>query len=527
MVLMTCSQYGKTVYLINRILHEAIKHWGEWLGYYFPDYLLAGEFSKNRFRTTVNGIPQLREYLGQEISETGRKETQDNVRARRFGMSIIYFLSVCGKTATEGFPMFGIFFDEVRRMMLTDIAKAEQRVTGRLNPIDLKASTAGTPDCDIDFYYQQSTQNEWISRCNCPDGVNLPRSFPDCLGKSNGTTPSLAKYGDNHFYVCPRCSTVIDDPQNGDYVSMQPNREIAGYQLSKIVSPVYTAERLYQEYIHAESIREFYNSGLGLPYIDKESQPIDLETLYACETYPRWEDRGDNCGMGIDSMGGYNVVTIKKRLDNGHHATVHLEIVVGDDPWERCGELMNRYDCTCIADQKPNINEAVRFAKKFPGRVWLAYYNEGEDGEMVEWMDKVDKKTTDPSPKELKFKFMVRIHRFKAIEWSLERFVNRENSLPPRRGLTQVLPKKDGRVILSAGMKLGIPEPCYVAQEVYYYHLQKIAKRTMTIRTKEGEDTGKRKMVWVNLGLDPHFVHANLYADLALMRRKKLQFCFV
>jgi len=49
---------------------------------------------------------------------------------------------------------------------------------------------------------------------------------------------------------------------------------------------------------------------------------------------------------------------------------------------------------------------------------------------------------------------------------------------------------------------------------MFWVHLQKVARRKEMIN----ESQGKFRMVFENIGLDPHFLHADLYCELALSR---------
>ena len=58
-------------------------------------------------------------------------------------------------------------------MSMTDISLAEQRISHSEYPVNIKLSTAGYPGTDIDYYYSLTNQQEWHTRCRCPDGIVL------------------------------------------------------------------------------------------------------------------------------------------------------------------------------------------------------------------------------------------------------------------------------------------------------------------------------------------------------------------
>ena len=92
---------------------------------------------------------------------------------------------------------------------------------------------------------------------------------------------------------------------------------------------------------------------------------------------------------------------------------------------------------------------------------------------------------------------------YKVLEWSLQRFRQRDNELPPPRGLVQTLTDTHG-----------LRRPLFVSEEVYYPHL----KAMISKKEVRNAETGEYSMVMINLGMDPHLAHANAYADVALQR---------
>jgi hypothetical protein len=63
---------------------------------------------------------------------------------------------------------------------------------------------------------------------------------------------------------------------------------------------------------------------------------------------------------------------------------------------------------------------------------------------------------------------------------------------------------------------VGRPVVLRLCEQMFWIHLQKVARRKEVI----DESQGKFRMVFENIGLDPHFLHADLYCELALSRVK-------
>lgn len=503
-VWMCGAQVGKTVGGFLTLVWLALYFWGKYLGYFLPDQAMAMIFSDVRFKPMAKSIPEIRPLWGENPgADEGDKRKTDQKRVRSIGASQIFFSYMQGATSTESIPMLGVVFDEVRKMLEGDIERAEERISHSPYPINFKFSTAGYPDANIDKYFKQSNQHKFHSDCNCRDGVVLSDVFPDCIGDRNG----------EYFYICPTCRTIVKNPRQGRWIPHNPDSKIVGYHIPQTLSCRQTPEKLLRAFEEAKDLQEFFNSKLGVAYLAPESRIVTTDHLKATVNPDlQWLKSGTNCAMGIDQMGGFNVVTIRywgeKGLNGAHKSRLaHIEFVYSDDPWERCDELMQQYDVSvCVSDALPNINEARRFAKRWPGRVWLADYSyEAKgDGDICAWGDRPTQTHSErKSSEEIKNKYTVKISRYHGIEWNLMKYVHRLKEQPHEKGIVAEIQDAAGR-----------PKTVHLCEDVFWVHLQKVARRKIWI----DETQGKFKMVFENIGLDPHCLHADLYCELALSR---------
>lgn len=545
--LMAGAQTGKSVLLMINLLRDAVIYWGQMLGYYFPDQHLPRAFSTRRFAPFVRQSPIIGPWLGKA---TSKGKGQDAVFTRTLGPTTMFFLTVAGRSSTEGLPMKGVYFDEVRRMQPGDIERAMERTSAQVMPRDIKVSTAFYPESDIHKYFLEGDQRWFhtIGGCNCKDGVILSRRFPDCIEDlSNATTRVLRKveraydkaglpylgmlpadierYG-QAVYRCPVCGELIVDPRDGYWVPEVESNYPHSYQMPQMLSPTYSAARVLYKHEHSEDIQEFYNSTIGIPWIDPETQPVRPEHLKACvRTGLRWwanmseawrRKHAHNCAMGVDVQAGYNIVVIKKLAPNGKFRTVHLEVVHGDDPWKLTARFMVEYDVRiAVVDGEPHWNEAFRFVKAFPGRAWVADETDGKVGKMVSWKDL--SKNKDQRGDETRFKYGVTIHRTKGLRWSLDRWVKGLNETPHPTKLVQRLPVQKGKVRLTSGLRVGRWRPTPICRDVYWPHMQAVAFRKI-YTTEEAERQGRYQYRAEHVAIDPHFAHADMFADVALAR---------
>jgi hypothetical protein len=495
MTLIKGAQIGASVWAMLGLIFLAVQFPGRKMGYFLPDQSMSYLFSGDRFKPMVQSNPLIGQMLGEASAGT------DNMRLRMIGQSSIFFSYMGGTTSTESLPLLGIYFDEVRRMAMTDVSLAEQRISHSEYPVNIKLSTAGYPGTDIDYYYSLTNQQEWHTTCQCPDGVVLADIFPECLGF----------HGDEVFYRCPRCSTVIDNPQDGRYLAHAPMKDALGFRIPQTLSlaPLHKPAALWARYTNPKEDRgEFYRSVLGRPYVDPESQLVTEEDLLACENRElEWQRTGTNAVLGVDCMGGFAWCVVKMLAPNGKHRLLHLECIEDDDPLgARLDALMRDFDVSCaVIDMLPNWNDGMRAAKRWMPRLFLATY--ANHDMMIAWQDRMRPKKLKPNEKDIRdsFRFRVTLNRYKVLEWSLQRFRDRANEMPHRKGLVQTLTDEHG-----------IRRPVAVCEEVYWQHLQ----RMVTKKEIRNDETGEFKMTMINLGMDPHLAHANAYSDVALQRTR-------
>lgn len=554
-VVMAGAQTGKTGMILSRVVWALLYYYGAMFGFYFPDDNLPKAFSVSRFAPFVRGNQVLREWVGRDTIDG---KGQDATRSRTLGSSRIFFLTTGGKTSTESMPFKGIFFDEVRRMAEGDVQRAEERTSAQLNPLDWKVSTAGHPNQDIDAYFKRGKQSYFHTECRCPDGVILSTHGPECILDLRKATPAMRRKVDHAFahagipnlgfrnrqegevlagfhacYYCPVCGTILPNPREGWWAPESPDAYTESWQLGQHLSPSVPAARLLQKIDRPNEpvdMQEVWNSGFGLPYIDQDRMPVQIDHLMQCADdsiewaahlpYRQRMKVYPNTAMGVDVQNGYNVVVVKA-LVGRKYRTIHLEIAAGDDPWIRTAQIMHEYDvASAVVDAQPAWNEALRFAKAFRPRVYLAYFNDNEHTEMVKWRDT----GAQPSQRgETRFPYTVQIQKLKAYKWSAGRWTRRMNDLPNPRRLIQKLPLHNGRALLTPNLRAGSMGPVPLCRDLYFHHWTRIAFENKYEGDKEKAREGKRKEVVIGVGLDPHFADADVYANVALSRLAPVQ----
>lgn len=350
---------------------------------------------------------------------------------------------------------------------------------------------------------------------NCPDGVILSEVWPDCVAVTT----------DEIYYRCPRCKLRIQDPQNGRFIPHNPGADVSSYHIHQMMSKFITPAEVWRTFQTTQNIKEFYNAKLGKPYVDEENVPIREEDLIACEnTDIYWgpvKSRKSQVAMGVDQMSGVNYVVIAERTPTKKRI-IHFEIIDSMNsiymeadkritPFKRLYKLMKEFDVDmCIIDAMPNANEAMEFARAFPRRVFVSWYidSHGTNRDIVQWGDRAkDKMNIRRGGPKIKFKYTVVMNRYLSIEFALSEIANRNCEWPHPDSLVQIC----------RSIETGMFSPIQIMRTHFYLHMTKIIRQKAII----DENTGRFRMEWVNLGIDPHSIHSWNFCNIALERLRR------
>jgi hypothetical protein len=508
LVLMKGAQLGATVLEMLADLYMAIKFEPAVIGLFLPDQALAGDKSKRRFLPIVRSIPDVHRKLTTRIDgDKSIKVGEGDILTRIMGDSSFLFLWTSGGVTTESRPMDILSLDEVQGMSLGQIDKVYERMSASKIRFRFMLSTANIPDADIDFWYKQGTQNAWHTRCDgCGAEIDLSEHFPACVDYN--TTQHAGAPENEYVYICPACRSWIPDTQHGRFIEGNPGASTESYHISQLISPTITPRDLMEAWNRAvtgDQRKTFFNRKLGRPYIDKDQLPVTMAHCLACVDEGKrigltWETSGRDCVMGIDQMGSFNVVIIKRRLGDGRQAVVHVEAIFNDSPFDRCAALMRAFGvAVCVVEQLPNVNDARRFANKFPGKVFLAGYADLRDDMMV-WGDNMttsDRRTAEDD----RSRHSVSLHQYKAMQTALFRVRDKFCLFPDPQDLIQK--------VIDRGEEKLIP----IVRDWLFVHLTKTA-----LVVEEDEETRRRRPKVMKVGIDPHFSFANMLCDVAWAR---------
>lgn len=505
------AQMGATVYMLLRVLWWLYTHQGRKAGLYMPNKELVDNTSKDRLTPLIGSVPPIAEISNED----------DKLGLRRIGSSSFYLFHIGGKSSKDSVPLDYVSFDEVRLCRDEDVDQTLERISHSPYKYKVFMSTCGLPDQDINLRFQDGSQHIWMSKCGCPDGVDLARTFPDCVIADDPRRPEP-------YLRCPKCKWEIKDAQNGRYIPHNPGADYNSYHVSQLASKYISVKEVWRFWTRTRNVAEFYNAKLGLPYVDEENRGVTLEQLNAAvDSTLDWaqpKKRTNFTAMGVDQGGGYCMAVIADNNENKKRLR-HVEIIEQDNPdyrgvdgkkhspFKRLGELMDEYNVRlAVVDAMPNINDALQFAQRFPGRVFLAYYAK-DSKELIQWGDrKKHKETVRKAGPLLKFKYTAILGRFPSMDFALGEWATGNVILPPHDKLRQ----------MAFDEKTTQLQPEAPSRR-FFSHLLRLIKRFHVTN----DETGDGRWEWIYTGGDPHMAHAWNYCNVALERlRRQVIFTF-
>lgn len=451
---MKAAQLGLTTKAGLRSIHGAITgKYPRGILYLFPSKTDVTEFSKGRISILIEENP---DSIKKWIRDT------DNSNLKQIGTSLLYFRGMRSRVGLKSIPVDFIIFDELDEAPQTAVDKALQRMGHSEVKEWLKLSNPTLPDYGIDKAFQESDQRYWHLICpSCGHETCLEETFPSCLLElSDGRV----------IRACMKCKTELN-PAIGKWIAKRPEIEdVRGYHYSQLISQFVDMKELLQDFRTTKNLQDFYNLRIGVAWVEATHR-IPLEAVYAlCDLYGMSEKDGGPCSMGIDQGKDLHVV-IGRAKPGRAGKIVHLGFY---KDWGKLETLMKDFNVyRCVIDGLPETEKARAFAKKYPGRVYLNFYNEHQKGS------------------------------YKWNEEDLTVSCNRTESLDASH--RQILGTAgDG----SESSKIVLPRKSDMVEE-FAQHLHNVAKRL-----EEDEETGSKRYVYVKLGPD-HFRHAFNYECMA------------
>ncbi len=305
--------------------------------YYFHNKDAVEDFSKTRMGPLIADNPCIKKYL----------KNTNSVFVKQVGKA---FLTLKGASATkiiqgkkDGGAVRSTPADEVIRdeRDLFDEDMAKMTVDRLLDSdfkreVDLGSPTI--PDIGIDLQFGKSDQKFRLIKClSCNTYTNMSEDFPKSIKYKKDDSHSKAL----PYMACIKCGKEVF-ARDGVYVAKFPDRYstkfpkegISGYHVGYFHAAKFDPAFLMSEYEEAEIDRSklgrFYNTYLGLPYIDIEDRLRPQDVFNCCGDDVMASHSSVGTAMGADIM-KTNRVVIAEKKKNGGAKIVYMARVSGFD----------------------------------------------------------------------------------------------------------------------------------------------------------------------------------------------------
>ena len=398
MAIMKAAQCRISEYLIAYSLYFPLQY-EENVFYAMP--------AKDQIRDFVQGRVDPRVDESFRLQELIRKT--DNSGLKQVGLNFIYFRGSQNTRQIKTVDAGLLVLDEYDEMIQMNVPIMEKRLGDSKYKIKKKASTPTYFEYGIHQEYLESDQHEYFMQCSKCGKWQIPDWSKNISPQP--TRDKAVAIPDKVELVCGDCGTAIDRSQTGQWRSQTPGALKRGYRISKLIFAVTDLRALWIEFQNTRNLQDFYNGNLGLPYAAEGGKLDDLSLNSCREDYKI--EKATGCSMGVD-VGDMLHVRVSMK-DGNKKKAVFIGMV---KHFEELDQLMKRFDVSnCVVDGLPETREAAKFAARFPGRVFLAYYAGTDPNKTFEF-----KRNEKP--------MKVTINRNRAMDETGNRFIERENVLP-------------------------------------------------------------------------------------------------
>lgn len=473
------AQLGVTEVLINLALYTIDQLKRDCL-YVLPTALNASDFSKARFNTALKNS----QYLNDVFTDT------NSIGLKQAGSNTLYIRGSRGDSNLKSIPVSVLLLDEVDEMDQRAIWLALERLSGQIHKTVWGISTPTIPNYGVHKLYKDSTQEHFVFKC------------PRCIRRTELIWPDCVEIIGEHlhdprchesFLKCKECGGKLVHQEKPDWLRQaewyataeNANPEIRGFHISQLYSFTVTPGELVVAYFRgfgdeAANI-EFHNSKLGLPFIGDGAKVTD-EDIDACLGGHSKDDPRPRVGgerfitMGVD-QGKWNYVEVDEwffdQLSNDLNVSakpkVLFEFKFHEEDWHLLDELMSEWQVlSCVIDADPQIMEARRFARRYPGYVHLCRFRRGVTAKEIAISD-----DGDDAP-------IITVDRTNWFSAALSRF------------------RQPRRILLPRDISFD-----------YREHIK------APVRTYQKDETGNPQATYVSTSPD-HFALARVYSEIAL-----------
>ncbi|NDC22546.1 MAG: hypothetical protein EBZ49_00225 [Proteobacteria bacterium] len=253
----------------NLVISAAVQPYNKAL-YVSPSHSQTRQFSNEKLKPAIEQSPLIRRYLIDN-------NVSSQVFEKGFTNGSYIFLRSAFRTAdrARGISARELCLDEVQDFLGSEIPVILECTSHFPDSTVLMAGTPKSNDNPIEVYWENTTQNEWMVKCEGCNHWNF-------LDEKNIAPTEL--YIDKKISpgpVCKKCQKSIN-PATGQWMSFSPKKNVQGYRIPQLMVPwiVSTYDQWNKLLWKRDTypFGQFYNEVLGLSY-DHASKPISKDEL--------------------------------------------------------------------------------------------------------------------------------------------------------------------------------------------------------------------------------------------------------
>jgi intein/homing endonuclease len=256
----------------NMVIKSVVQPYHKSL-YVSPSHAQTRQFSNEKLKPVLERSPFITKYF-----QSSKVSTQ--VFEKGFTNGSFIFMRSCFRSAdrARGISANDLYLDEIQDLLISEIPVIAECTSHFDDYFHLFAGTPKTFDNPIEFFWQDSTQNEWMVKCkacghwNFLDETNIaPTEFYTLRQLPPGP-------------VCKKCVKHID-VDSGKWMCFNPRGSRQGYRIPQLMVPwiVGTYDQWDKLLWKRDNypMGQFYNEVLGLSY-DSSTKPITRSEIIAC-----------------------------------------------------------------------------------------------------------------------------------------------------------------------------------------------------------------------------------------------------
>jgi len=395
------AQLGVTEVLINLAFYTIDMLRRDVL-YVLPTSKNASDFSKSRFNPALKNSP----YLKGIFTDTNA------IELKQAGANTLYIRGSRGDSNLKSIPVSVLLLDEIDEMSQRAIQLALERLSGSLSKTVWGISTPTIPGYGIDKLFKKTTQEHFTFQCPCCSKWT-ELIWPDCVEVIGEGLQDPRCH--ESYLKCKECGGKLPHEAKPDWLknakwhvtNSNSNPDMRGFAISQLYSFTVTPGELAVAHFtgfgdEAANV-EFHNSKVGMPYIGDGAKVTD-DDLDECignhtKDDPRPTGGGRVIVLGID-QGKWNFAEVTEYffdrystdLNVAARAKVLYQTKFHEEDFDTyVDEMMREWQIqACVIDADPQIMEARRFARRFPGYVWLCRFRRGVTGKEISVADEGD-----------------------------------------------------------------------------------------------------------------------------------------